>query len=102
MLGEVDTGHLVVVADAEADGGLDGVAEDQGDDERVRRDAEGAECLVAEDAPAAAVEQPVLAELVDRRGGEEAEVQGSNEATDEVSESCAGVSIPASSLVFLY
>ena len=73
----VDTGELVLVLDAETDRLLDGEAQDPGDDEGVDQDTEGCDRLHRELLEAAAEEQT-------RLGCEEAEVQRSDDTTDEV------------------
>ena len=73
----VHTGELVLVLDAETDRLLDGEAQDPGDDEGVDQDTEGCDRLHRELLEAAAEEQT-------RLGCEEAEVQRSDDTTDEV------------------
>src|SRR6478735_1029508 len=73
----VDTGDLVLARDAEADRLLDREADDEGDDEGVDQHATCGDGLDGQQAPVTTGEHALS-------GGEEAEVEGTDEATDEV------------------
>src|SRR6218665_197827 len=73
----VDTGDLVFVRDAEADRLLDRESDDEGDDERVDENAECGDRLDGQLTEVTADEQA-------GSGGEESEVQRSEQTADEV------------------
>ena len=80
---EVDALDLVLLLEPEADGVLDGQADDQRDHARETDSGERTERLVTQRGSAAAVEQAVDPAST-FRGGEDADQDGADDAADQV------------------